>query len=215
MKKKKLYFLELTDAVSLPKLIYWFSHLHAQNIKHKVLWVRPGSTPFILVIKSIARSFFSSLPKPGRSKKREEILKKGNLGSLWFYLTFIDLSYIFFIKVPLLNLFGYKVVFDRHIFDALIDYQIMLDRDLFDVFLIKLLLNSSKSTTKIYLEIPIEVSISRCNQKWEPFPDTEEEKVRRYNIYREHINNLNYIQLNGLQSPESIHKTIVEALRKA
>jgi hypothetical protein len=116
--------------------------------------------------------------------------------------------------VPLLNLLGYKVVFDRHIFDALIDYQIMLDRDLFELHFVKLLLRSSSSITKIYLEIPIDISRSRCSQKWEPFPDTDDEKVQRYKIYRKHIDALNYIQMNGLESPDLIHGKIAQLLRE-
>ena len=116
--------------------------------------------------------------------------------------------------MPLLNLLGYRVVFDRHIFDALIDYQIMLDRDLFEVYFIKLLLRSSSSTTKIYLEIPIDISRSRCDQKWEPFPDTEDEKVERHKIYREHVDALDYVQMNGLESPKSIHGKIAQLLEE-
>lgn len=214
MKKNKVVFSGIDGCGKSTQINLLVSHFQAQNVKHKVIWVRPGSTPFILFIKSAARFFFRSLPKPGRSNKREEILKKSNLGRLWFYLTFVDLIYIFFLKVPLLNLLGYRVVFDRHIFDALIDYQIMLDRDLFEVYFIKLLLRSSSSTTKIYLEIPIDISRSRCDQKWEPFPDTEDEKVERHKIYREHVDALDYVQMNGLESPKSIHGKIAQLLEE-
>ena len=214
MKKNKVVFSGIDGCGKSTQINLLVSHFQAQHIKYKVIWVRPGSTTFILFVKSVARILFRSLPKPGRSNKREEILKKGNLGRLWFYLTLVDLAYIFFLKVPLLNLLGYKVVFDRHIFDALIDYQIMLDRDLFELHFVKLLLRSSSSITKIYLEIPIDISRSRCSQKWEPFPDTDDEKVQRYKIYRKHIDALNYIQMNGLESPDLIHGKIAQLLRE-
>jgi thymidylate kinase len=213
MKKNKVVFSGIDGCGKSTQINLLVSHFNAQNIKYKVIWVRPGSTTFILFAKSVARFFFRSLPKPGRSNKREEILKKGNLGRWWFYLTFVDLIYIFYLKVPILNLIGYKVIFDRHIFDALIDYQIMLDRDLFEFHFIKLLLRTSSRTSKIYLEIPIDISRSRCNEKWEPFPDTDDEKVQRYGIYRKHIDALDYFQLSGLDSPDSIHKKIVQHLR--
>jgi dTMP kinase len=213
MKKNKIVFSGIDGCGKSTQINLIVSHFNAQNIKYKVIWVRPGSTTFILFAKSVARFFFRSLPKPGRSNKREEILKKGNLGRWWFYLTFLDLIYIFYLKVPILNLIGYKVIFDRHIFDALIDYQIMLDKDLFKLHFIKLLLRPSSKTTKIYLDIPIDISKSRCDEKWEPFPDTDDEKVQRYGIYRKHIDALDYIQLSGLDSPDSIHKKIVEHLR--
>lgn len=189
------------------------SYFESNHIKHKILWVRPGSTPFILFLKSIARFFIRSLPKPGRSDKRERLLKKSNLGALWFYLTFFDLIYIFKIKTPILTLCGYKVIYDRHIFDSIIDYQIMLERNIFDVKLVKRLLLTSDKVVKIYLEIPIEDSTDRCLKKWEPFPDTEQEKVIRYAIYKEHVDGLQYYWIDGARKPDSIHESILQLIQ--
>jgi len=183
------------------------------DIKYKVFWVRPGSTPFILFIKSIARFFFRSLPKAGRSEQREKLMKKSKVGRLWFYLTFIDLIYIFKIKTPLTVLLGHKVIFDRHIFDSIIDYQIMLDMPVFDTKLVKMLLGADKNIIKIYLEIPIQDSIDRCEQKWEPFPDTEQEKIIRDRLYKERITGFNYTQIDGLSQPELIHQSIMSLIK--
>ena len=115
-------------------------YYESRGEKYKTIWVRPGSTPFILALKSFARFFFTSLPKAGRSDQRESLLKTSKIGRLWFYLTFIDLLYIFKIRVPILGLVGYKIIYDRHIFDSMIDYQIMLERPLLDNSLIRSLL---------------------------------------------------------------------------
>lgn len=178
--------------------------------KYKMIWVRPGSTPFILLLKSFARFFFKSLPKAGRSNKREELLKKSKIGNLWFFISFIELIYIFKIKVRFLKLIGYKIIHDRHIFDSIIDYQIMLDRSLFNNILIKWLLRPDEKIVKIFLDIPISVSIERCNKKWEPFPDTDSEKIRRHKIYCDHIDSQDYVELDGLKSPGIIHAQILQ-----
>ncbi|MDA9091424.1 hypothetical protein N9J84_04880 [Porticoccaceae bacterium] len=188
-------------------------YYESRGEKYKKIWVRPGSTPFILGLKSFARFFFKSLPKAGRSDQRENLLKKSKIGRLWFYLTFIDLIYIFKIRVPILGLVGYKVIYDRHIFDSIIDYQIMLERPLLDNSLIKWLLRPNKNIVKIFLEIPIETSIERCNQKWEPFPDTAGEKKQRYIIYCDNIRSQNYVQFDGLKSPDIIHKLILQLIK--
>jgi thymidylate kinase len=187
-------------------------HFESHNIKYKKLWVRPGSTPFMLFIKSIARLFVRTLPKPGRSDQREKLLKRSRVGNLWFYLTFLDLIWIYQVKTPILVLLGYKVIYDRHIFDSIIDYQVMLERNLFDNKLVKRLLLTTSKTVKIYLEIPIELSIDRCSNKWEPYPDTEHEKIIRHAIYNEHISGFDYFQFDGTRQPGSIHKSILQLI---
>lgn len=180
--------------------------------KYKMIWVRPGSTPLILLLKSFARFFFKSLPKAGRSNQREELLKKSKIGKLWFFLSFIELIYIFKIKVRFLKLIGYKIIHDRYIFDSIIDYQIMLDRCLFDNIFVKWLLRPDKKIVKIFLEIPITVSIERCNKKWEPFPDTDNEKIRRHKIYCDYIDSHDYVKLDGVKSPDIIHAQILQLI---
>ena len=181
--------------------------------KYKIIWVRPGSTPLILALKSFARFFFRSLPKAGRSDQREKLLKKSKIGRLWFYLTFIDLIYIFKIRIPILGLIGYKIIYDRHIFDSIIDYEIILDRTLLDNRLIKWLLRPNRNIVKVFLAIPIETSIERCNQKWEPFPDTGGEKKQRYKIYCDNIRSQDYVQFDGLKSPDIIHELIRQLIK--
>ena len=187
-------------------------HFDLSDTKYKILWVRPGSTPFILFMKSIARLLFKSLPKGGRSDKRETLLRQSKIGKIWFYLSFVELLYIFKIKPPILTLFGYKLIFDRYILDSIIDYEIMLDKRLFNNKFVKNLLGSNKNIVKIYLEIPIKDSIYRCERKWEPFPDTEQEKIVRFKLYKDYIDKLNYVKIDGRNSPETIQKTIFELI---
>jgi len=149
----------------------------------------------------------------GRSDKRETLLKQSKIGKIWFYLSFIELLYIFKIKPPILTLFGYKLIFDRYILDSIIDYEIMLDKALFNNKFVKSLLRPNKDIVKIYLEIPIKDSIYRCERKWEPFPDTEQEKIVRFKLYKDYIDKLDYVKIDGRNSPETIQKTIFELIQ--
>ena len=185
----------------------------SKGYKHKIVWVRPGSTPLILALKSFARFFLKSLPKPGRSNKREQLLQRSRIGDTWFYLTFLEIIYIFKFKTFFYKLFGYQIIFDRHILDSVIDYQIMLNKSsLFTNRFVKLLLNSDLNSKNFFLDIPIEISIERCDKKWEPFPDTDEEKIKRFQIYKEQINNSDYILIDGLQDQNEIHKLIIKKI---
>ena len=67
---------------------------------------------------------------------------------------------------------------------------------------------SNKNIIKIYLDIPIKDSIYRCERKWEPFPDTEQEKIVRFKLYKDYIDKLDYVKIDGRNTPETIQKTI-------
>jgi len=189
-------------------------HLESKNIKYKMIWARPGSTPLFLLIKSFARFSFRSLPKGGRSNKREAMLRSNRIGRLWFYLTFLELIFIFKIKSNFFLLFGNKIIFDRYLLDSVIDYEIMLDKKIMQRWLIKYLLSSDKKLTKIFLNISIAESIHRCKIKWEPFPDTDEEKVKRFKLYNNYINNFGYIIMDGQNDPDIIWKNILNIVGK-
>ena len=183
-----------------------------ENIRYKVIWARPGSTSFVLLMKAIARFFFRSLPKPGRSEEREGLMKNSSMGRLWFYLTFLELIYIYKIKARIITMFNYKVIFDRHTLDSVIDYQILLERNLFGKWVVTRFLGSDKNCIKICLDISLDESFKRCNNKWEPFPDTKEEKVIRDSIYREYLPLHGYITLDGTRNGQDLHKNIISLI---
>ncbi len=180
-----------------------------KGIKYKIIWARPGSTPFLIWIKSIARFFISTLPSEGRSDKRSQLLNKSILGDIWFFISFLELIYIFKLKSFLLNKLGYFQIYDRHLIDAFIDYKVLFNHDI----KIKLILNYiprvNKGGLKIYLSIPIDESIKRCSTKYEPYPDTIDEKCIRESYYIKYMKDSDYITLDGLENSEELHKKII------
>ena len=189
------------------------NYFEEKSIKYKVIWMRPGSTPILLKTKNLARKFFTRLPAEGRSKKREKLMKKSYLGKLWFYLSFLEIVFIAKVESFFLRLRGFHIIYDRHLFDAIIDYRIALDMDLFKNKFINFLLKPSSKALMLCLDIPLEISRERCKKKYEPFPDTDEEKIKRYKVYKDHIDESGYIKINGLDQPDLIHKNILKILQ--
>jgi hypothetical protein len=85
----------------------------------------------------------------------------------------------------------------------------MLDKKITQSRVVKYLLFSDRKLTKIFLNISIEDSIQRCKVKWEPFPDTDQEKVKRFKLYGDYINNYGYVIIDGLNDPDIIGKNIL------
>tara|TARA_Y100001980_G_C14493798_1_gene270518 strand:+ start:427 stop:1077 length:651 start_codon:yes stop_codon:yes gene_type:complete len=183
------------------------------RIKYKVIWMRPGSTPILLIMKNLARKFFTKLPTEGRSREREKLMKKSYLGKIWLYLSLLEIMYIAKVESFFLRLRGFHIIYDRHLFDAIIDYKISMNLDLFKSKFINYLLKPSSNALMICLDIPLQTSRERCKKKYEPFPDTDEEKVERYNVYNEHIPKSGYIKINGLHQPDLIHTNILKILQ--
>ena len=193
---------------------YLARHFENTGQRHKIIWARPGSTPLLIWIKSFVRYLVPSLPPIGRSIKRDQLLKRSVVGRWWLYISLIELLYIYKVKSFFLTTLGYKLIFDRFLIDALIDYKLIFDEKLIPINLIKNIDRFSKSTLKIHLTIPFDESVRRCKIKWEPFPDTLEEKYVREKYYLEIMTNTNYIVLNGLEKPEVLQDIIFELLDK-
>ena len=64
-------------------------------------------------------------------------------------------------------------------------------------------------TDKFFLEISVEESIRRCDMKWEPYPDTLQEKLKRIDYYQHYLPIADYIRLNGLDNAENLHAKVV------
>lgn len=175
-------------------------HFSSQGTRTKIIWARPGSTSRVLFFKKIARFLFRGLPAPGRSKKREKLIKSSKLGRVWVLISMLDIIFEYAVIARIYHLLGYNVIFDRFYEDSVIDIEIMLGADgcysklPIIAFLSNLLPDFN---TKFFLKIGVDTSIIRCEQKFEPFPDTNEEKKRRYTIY---MNSNLFNEYNGIDA---------------
>lgn len=150
------------------------------------LWTRGGSTPGINSIKAFIRKLGGKkLPPPGESKKRDEMLGIPLIQKAWLSLAILDLMRIYCITIRWWILRGKVVICDRYLWDTQIDFKIMFPSIKIEEWLLwKILVRLTPVPNKpVLLMIPSEISAERCAQKYDPFPDTPERRILRYNLY--------------------------------
>lgn len=192
-------------------------HFSSRGFRTKIIWARPGSTSRVLFFKKIARIIFRSLPSPGRSNKREELIRSSKLGKVWVFISMLDIIIEYAVIARIYHVLGFSVIFDRFYEDSVVDFDIMLGSDsnysnsTFIALLGKLL---PYFETKFLLKIEVNTSIKRCAQKFEPFPDTDEEKKRRYSIYRNTSLFNKYHEIDAELDPGSVYLDILKVIEK-
>ncbi|WP_163929930.1 hypothetical protein [Paraferrimonas sp. SM1919] len=180
-----------------------------------ILWTRIGYTPGMDKLKALARAILGKkLPKPGRSDVRTKGLKNPFVQRVWITLALIELFWIFIIKARIKS-FNKILLLDRQLCDSIIDLKVLFGSEILQdpmykafIFIIGKL---SPKIFKVGIFIDYETSIYRCKNKFEPFPDTDEEKQIRVNFYNEKqvINDFELL-LDGNKSIEENFKLIKE-----
>ena len=141
-------------------------------------------------------------------------MRESRLGQLWFWLSFFELLYIYKMQIPILRRLGRTIVCDRHAVDSLIDYQILLGVDLHDSFIGRLFCNFERGHQKFFLKITLEESIERCRGKWEPFPDSDAERRRRFKIYADRMHLTDYIVIDAMRPSSLVFEDIAALINR-
>ena len=176
------------------------------------LWTRGGSTSGINAIKSFIRKLGGKkLPPSGNSKKRDEMLARGWIQRVWLSLAILDLMRVYCISIRWWIIRGKVVICDRYLWDTQIDFEIMFPHiKIEDWLLWKILVRLTPVPDKpVLLMIPSEMSAERCAQKYDPFPDTPERRVLRYDLYAK-ASRLRYWQVIDAARPiKSVFSDII------
>ena len=187
---------------------------HYESLGFKVfyLWTRGGSTPGINSLKSFLRLIVGKkLPASGHSKKRDEMFKNEIIQYLWITAAIFDLIRIYAFSIRWRLVKGYIVICDRYILDTLIDFKLMFPNVKFENwFLWKLLVKLSPIPFKeVLLMIPIKVSEDRCKQKFDPFPDSPEIRIKRYNFYKDFSKKGHFDLVDAQKSEKQVLEEII------
>tara|TARA_B100001093_G_C26780401_1_gene994335 strand:+ start:176 stop:823 length:648 start_codon:yes stop_codon:yes gene_type:complete len=190
-------------------------HIKSQGKSVKYLWTRGGSTYFFNTIKATLRIIAKKkLPPQGHSKRRDEMFKSNFIRTTWLYLAIADLILVYSIYIRWNILRNKVVICDRYIWDTLIDFKLSFPEINIEKKIIWKILETLTPIPDKYLllTIPSEMSEFRCSQKYDPFPDTEETRIKRYKLYEEEFNSNRWLLINAEKPIESVFQDILEKL---
>ncbi len=191
--------------------------IQSQNKQTRCLWARGGYTPFFVSLKNIVRIVFrEKLPTSGDSKKREDLIRKNSVSSLWLTISTIDLFLYLGIYARYLNLTGKIVICDRYIKDTQIDFKRNFSSQFNeDGFLWRMLVRLvPEPDYRFLLYVPVNVSLVRSKMKNEPFPDSPETLYFRLESYMDEslFPSNKYHKIDCQQSVEAIQEEIQKVI---
>lgn len=153
-----------------------------------VLWYRPGYSQELDALRRLVRRASpGTLPPPGRSARRYQVFRKGWMRRLWLSVAVLDTVVQLAIKLRWKRRGQTWVVCDRYVGDTVIDLSLRFP-DLVrpDGWLATALwVVCPKSAHALLLMIPEGEQLRRIELKQEPFPDPEDVRRRRAEMYRE------------------------------
>lgn len=183
-----------------------------------IFWSRGGYTPGIQKLKNILRLLLKNkLPKPGQSKTREHAFRQPIIRRIWLSLAILDLIFFYGIYLRYKEAIGYKVICDRYMLDTEIDFFLNFSEENIPKWMLWKILKlvAIKPSTHFVCLVPVDVSVTRSKQKYEPFPDTPEVLYMRLLTYQKELNNKNnLIYINGLLPIEEISNKIYSKVFK-
>jgi thymidylate kinase len=160
----------------------------------------------------------AKIPSAGPSPERTELLSNRAVGNTWLTIALLDLALFYGLYARWLSLFGSIVICDRYIEDTEIDFQINFPK-LFDNSskLWKLLTFVTPSIDcSFLLYVPVDLTLSRSEEKNEPFPDSAEILDFRLLQYMNECRfpRSQYIKIDGMQDIEVIRNYIYRCVEK-
>ena len=183
-----------------------------KNKKNLVFWSRGGYTPGFQKLKDLMRYISGSkLPKPGKSKERDKALSNPIIIKIWLTIAMLDLFFYYVIFLRFKYLLGYNIICDRFLMDTKIDFNLSYPKSRANKwFLWRLIqLLAIKPNHHFVSTIPVNESVIRSKNKFEPFPDSPQTLENRLKLYKKYIrNNKKLIHIDGMRDIDKIKSQV-------
>lgn len=189
--------------------------LERRGFEPVVLWTRLGYTPGFEKAKALLRATMGrKLPGRGASPKRDAMMGRASVRTLWLAGAIADLLFTAAIRVRLETFRGRPVICDRWVWDSFIDRRLYhqgapwIDAIIGPLF--KAL--GAKPQLAFLLNLPYEEAKRRSEKKEEPFPDAPEVRAARHAEYEAMAADPRFVVLDATRPPEVIAAEIAALL---
>lgn len=171
-------------STQLEKLNNYFSD---NQRKTKTIWSRGGYTPLLEKVKNLIKGKDIKVNK--EKQIRDKVHSNSFLRKILLWGAIVDLCIYYGIYFRYLESKGITIIADRYIWDTYIDFLIKYESIEFDKWIVwkLLLLVHLKPEKSIVLSITAEESMRRSTLKFEPFPETLDERFIRIKFYLKFI----------------------------
>lgn len=181
--------------------------------KVKIIHSRGGYTPMIEFFKKLIRKD-KKKSREDQDKYREEIHSSPKKRKLLLWLSIFDLGLYYGIYFRLCRFFGKIILADRYFWDSYIDFKMKyseFDFEKWKVWKFAKKIHLKPKHSVIYV-IPAELSMYRSTLKDEPWPEPQEVRQQRIDMYMEEIKNNRWMHV--IDATESIEQVFNQTKEK-
>ena len=177
----------------------------------KQVWFRPGySQEMDLLRKVVRKASPSTLPRHTKSKAREQVFAKSGVSESWVAMALLDSFLQCACKVRIYLAQGYTVICDRFLKDAELDLLLRFPnlQSIYKPSMWALRALAPTPDHAILLNLPYELLDARIVAKNEPFPDTEEVRIKRWQAYQDFSKTSQFEVVDASQTIDKVHSDI-------
>lgn len=178
-------------------------------------WFRPGYSQEMDAARKLVRRLVPrALPTHTQASARQAAFERPGVSSSWVAMAVLDTLLQYTVRLRALLLQGRTVICDRFIWDAGLDLDLRFPElsALHKPALAAVRKCAPRPALSILLLVPYEILSARAAIKNEPFPDSEEQRLERWDCYGQMRLIPGLVTIDANRLVESVHEDILRML---